>query len=124
MRFKPTRELCYLAGVMDNYRADEKSYVGIRTKNGETVERFVRYAVALGVDTRKIMIEQAGETQHAYFYHSKIARMIRDTLGRRPRFRGGTGTSRPASPRGCSTQRVGSQAAGASTSEGSTGGTR
>ncbi len=83
MRFKPTRELCYLAGVMDNYRADEKSYVGIRTKNGETVERFVRYAVALGVDTRKIMIEQAGETQHAYFYHSKIARMIRDTLGKK-----------------------------------------
>jgi hypothetical protein len=83
MRFKPTRELCYLAGVMDNYRADEKSYVGLRTKNGETVERFVRYAVALGVDTRKIMIEQTGETQHAYFYHSKVARMIRDTLEKR-----------------------------------------
>jgi hypothetical protein len=80
MRFKPTRELCYLAGVMDNWRADEKSYVGLRTKNGEIVERFVKYAVALGVDTRKIMIEQAGETQHAYFYHSRIARMIRDTL--------------------------------------------
>lgn len=83
MRFKPTRELCYLAGVMDNYRADEKSYVGLRTKNGETVERFVKYAVTLGVDTRKIMIEQAGETQHAYFYHSKVARMIRDTLEKR-----------------------------------------
>lgn len=80
MRFKPTRELCYLAGVMDNYRADEKSYVGLRTKNDGVVERFVKYAVVLGVDTTRIMIEQAGETQHAYFYHSKIARMIRDTL--------------------------------------------
>jgi len=83
MRFKPTRELCYLAGVMDNWRADEKSYVGVRTKSDETVERFVKYAVTLGVDTRKIMIEQIGETQHAYFYHSKIARMIRETLEKR-----------------------------------------
>jgi hypothetical protein len=83
MRFKPTRELCWLAGVMDNYRADEKSYVGIRTKRDEVVERFVKYAVELGASTQKIMIEQSGETQHAYFYHSKIARMIRDTLEKR-----------------------------------------
>ncbi len=35
------------------------------------------------MNTQKIMIEQSGETQHAFFYHSKIARMIRDTLEKR-----------------------------------------
>ena len=68
---------------MDNYRADEKSYVGIRTKRDEIVERFGKNRGGPRRNTQKIMIEQSGETQHAFFYHSKIARMIRDTLEKR-----------------------------------------
>jgi hypothetical protein len=83
MRFRTTRELCYLAGVMDDYRPPDKSYVGVRTRSDELVQRFVKFALLLGADPRKILIEEAGEVKHAYFYHSRIARMIREVLERK-----------------------------------------
>ncbi len=83
MRFRTTRELCYLAGVMDNYRVPDKSYIGVRTRNDELVERFVKFALALGADPKKILIEESGEVKHVHFYHSRIARMIREILERK-----------------------------------------
>lgn len=65
---------------MDGYRPPDKGYVGVRTRNDELVERFVKCAILLGLDPRKMMIEEAGEVRHAYFYHSRIARMVREVL--------------------------------------------
>lgn len=83
MRFKPTAELCYLAGLAGRSREPEQSQVGILTQNEEIEQRFIKYALKLGVDSRKIMIEEQGSFKHIYFYHSKLARMIRDVLKER-----------------------------------------
>jgi hypothetical protein len=83
MRFKLTRELCYLAGLAGHSREPERSQVGIVTQDYEIEERFIKYAIALGVDTKKIMIEDRGGSRHVYFFHSKIARMIREIMNER-----------------------------------------
>ncbi|VVB77021.1 Uncharacterised protein [uncultured archaeon] len=82
MRFKLTSELCYMAGVMDHFWVPEKSYVGIRTKSDELAQRFVKYAMVLGVAPEKILVEDVEGTNSVHFYHSKIARMIRDILAK------------------------------------------
>ncbi|MDE1874361.1 MAG: hypothetical protein KGI04_04585 [Candidatus Micrarchaeota archaeon] len=83
MRFKPTPELCYLAGLAAKSGETERSAVGIRTQNDEIEERFIKYALALGVDTKKIIIEEQDSFRHVYFYHSKLSRMIRDVMKER-----------------------------------------
>jgi len=83
MRFKPTIELCYLAGLAGRNNEPERSQIGIKTQNDEIEERFVKCALRLGVDTKKIMIEEQGTFKHLYFYHSKIAKMIREVMKER-----------------------------------------
>lgn len=83
MRFKPSVELCYLAGLAGRTHEAASSQVGIVTQNDEIEERFLKYAIKLGVDTRKIMIEEKGTFKHIYFYHSKLAKMIREVLRER-----------------------------------------
>lgn len=78
MRFRLTNELCYFAGLASRTREPENSQVGIKTTNDELAERFIKEAIRLGVDTKKIMIEEKDSFKHIYFYHSKIARMIRE----------------------------------------------
>ncbi|MDE1855480.1 MAG: hypothetical protein KGH57_04155 [Candidatus Micrarchaeota archaeon] len=83
MRFKPTPELCYLAGLTGHATQAERSQVGVLTQNEQIEERFIKYALKLGVDTKKIMIEEQGTFKHVYFYHSKLAKMIREVLKER-----------------------------------------
>ena len=83
MRFKPNIELCYLAGLTAHARQAERSQIGILTQNEEIEERFIKYALKLGVDTKKIMIEEQGTFRHIYFYHSKLAKLIREVLKER-----------------------------------------
>ena len=83
MRFKPTPELCYVAGLAGKSNEPERSMIGIRTQDDEIEERFIKYAIKLGVDTRKIMIEEQGSFKHVYFYHSKLAKMIREVMKER-----------------------------------------
>ena len=83
MRFKLTKELCYLAGLTGRFHESERSAVGIKTTNEEIEERFIKIALGLGVDSRKIVIEENESSKHIYFYHSKISRMIREILKER-----------------------------------------
>ena len=83
MRFKPTTELCYLAGLAGHFREPERSQVGILTQNDEIEERFVKYSLKLGVEPKKIIIKEEGSFRHIYFYHSKIARMISEIMKER-----------------------------------------
>ena len=83
MRFKFTKELCYIAGLASRTHEPERSQVGIMTSNDELMERFIKYAMKLGVDSKKIMIEEQDTTKHIYFYHSKLARIIQEVLKQR-----------------------------------------
>jgi hypothetical protein len=83
MRFRPTAELCYLAGLAGRTHEPENSQVGIVTQNEEIEQRFIEYALKLGVDPTKIMVVEEDSFKHIYFYHSKLAKMIREVLKER-----------------------------------------
>lgn len=83
MRFRLTPELCYLAGLAGRSNEPERSMVGIRTQNDTIEERFIKYLLAQGVDTKKIMVEQDGTFRHIYVYHSKLARQMREIMEKR-----------------------------------------
>lgn len=85
MTAKLTPEFCYIAGLISKGRELERSAVGIVTTMDELLERFVETAIKLGVDPRKIMIEENDETTHAYFFHSKLAKEARETIERETR---------------------------------------
>jgi len=83
MRFKLTKDLCYLAGLAGMSHEPEKSMVGIKTSQDELAERFIACALKQGVNPQKIVIEQQDVVKHVYFFHSKLARMIKEILGER-----------------------------------------
>ncbi len=80
MRFKLTKELCYLAGLAGRTRESEKSGIGIITQSDDIGDRFLKESFKLGVDPRKIIIEESGSFKHIHYYHSKIARMIAEIM--------------------------------------------
>lgn len=77
MKVKLTPELCYLAGLVGKGR-EEGGAVGIKTRNDEITERFVKLALELGIDTKKVLIEEREGLRHVYFYHSKLAKQLRE----------------------------------------------
>lgn len=83
MRFKLTRELCYISGLAGRTHWPERSRIGIRTTNGAVEERFVEYAVRLGVLPNKMVVAYEGSFVTAYFYHSRIARTVHELMGMR-----------------------------------------
>ncbi|MDE1856191.1 MAG: hypothetical protein KGH49_03080 [Candidatus Micrarchaeota archaeon] len=81
----PTRlspEICYIAGLAGKTKQGERSMVGINTTIDEMIENFVEVAMKLGVEPKKIIIEDTRGIRHAYFFHSKIAKQIRDILAK------------------------------------------
>ncbi|MDE1851052.1 MAG: hypothetical protein KGH54_04680, partial [Candidatus Micrarchaeota archaeon] len=74
MPTKLSPEICYIAGMMNKTKQDERSAVGIRTTLDDVIEMFVEVALKLGVDTKKIVIEDVEGVRHVYFYNSKIAK--------------------------------------------------
>ncbi len=72
MKAKLSKEFCYLAGL-SRLSKEEKSKVSAKSEIKEIIERFVEIAVKLGVEPRKIVVEE----NETFFYHSKIARQIR-----------------------------------------------
>jgi hypothetical protein len=88
MRFKLSRELCYMSGLAGRTHWPERSRVGIRTTNSAVEERFVEYAVGLGVLPNRMVVAYEGSFVTAYFYHSKIARMVREVMGMRSNLAG------------------------------------
>ncbi len=88
MRFRLTQELCYFAGLVGRQHWPERSRLGIRTSNKLVEERFVEYAMKLGVEPNKILISDEGDAELMYFYHSKISRMVREVMEMRPELAG------------------------------------
>jgi len=80
MPTKLTPELCYMAGIVSKTRQAEKSMVGINTTIDDVVENFVEVALKMGIDTKKIMIEDVDGVKHVYFFHSKLAKQIREIV--------------------------------------------
>ena len=85
MRAKLTPEICYIAGMLSKTRQGERSMVGINTTIDGVIENFVSFALKLGVDTKKIMIEDEEGVKHVYFYHSKLARQAREIIEKETR---------------------------------------
>ncbi|MGI0141918.1 MAG: hypothetical protein ACREBF_04715 [Candidatus Micrarchaeales archaeon] len=85
MSTRLTPELCYIAGIVSKSRQSEKSMVGINTTIDNVIENFVEISLKLGVDTKKIMIEDVEGVKHVYFYHSKLAKQIREIVEKETR---------------------------------------
>ncbi|MDE1870437.1 MAG: hypothetical protein KGH71_05675 [Candidatus Micrarchaeota archaeon] len=85
MPTKLTPELCYLAGIVSKTRQGERSMVGINTTIDDVVENFVEVALKLGVDAKKIIIEDVDGVKHVYFFHSKLAKQIREIVEKQTR---------------------------------------
>ncbi|MDE1825917.1 MAG: hypothetical protein KGH61_04345 [Candidatus Micrarchaeota archaeon] len=81
MGIRLTTDICYLAGIMSKTRESERSMVGIYTTVDEFVENFVALALRLGIETRKITIEE-NETgvKHLYAHNSKLAKQTREII--------------------------------------------
>lgn len=54
--------------------------VGIDTTIDAMIENFVALALKLGVDTKKIVIEDFDGIKHVYFFNSKLAKEIRELV--------------------------------------------
>lgn len=80
MTTKLSPEFCYLAGIVGKTGQEEKSMVGINTTIDAIIENFVEVALKMGVDSKKIMIEDLDGVKHVYFFHSKIAKQIRELV--------------------------------------------
>ncbi|HVA83119.1 MAG TPA: hypothetical protein VNF06_03075 [Candidatus Aquilonibacter sp.] len=78
MPTKLSPEMCYLAGIVSKTRQEEKSMVGVTTTIDAMIENFVELALKLGIDSKKIVIEDMDGMRHVYFFHSKIAKEIRE----------------------------------------------
>lgn len=85
MPTKLTPGLCYLAGIVSKTRQGERSMVGINTTIDDVVENFVEVALKMGIDTKKIMIEDVDGVKHVYFFHSKLAKQIREIVEKQTR---------------------------------------
>lgn len=83
MRFKLTAELCYFVGLSKGNHEPERSRLGFKTIYDELAEAFIQKAMALGVQPNKMMIEKQEDYTHIYFYHSKLARIVREVLDER-----------------------------------------
>jgi hypothetical protein len=83
MRFKLTKELCYFSGMTLSSHEPERSRLGFRTTYDQLAEQFIKTALALGVDSRKMIVEKQEDYTHIYFFHSKLARMSREVLEKR-----------------------------------------
>ena len=77
MKAKLSKELCYIAGL-SRLSDSEKSLVYAKSEIREIIEKFVREAIKLGVDPRKIIVNE--KESEAKFYHSKLARNIREII--------------------------------------------
>lgn len=80
-KLKLSPDVSYFLGVFA-YSGDPA--VGITTSSSTEVERFVSIAVKeLGVEPEKVKVEQVEDALHAYFYHSKLKKLLSRALERR-----------------------------------------
>ena len=80
MPTKLSPEICYIAGLLSKSSQEERSMVGVRTTIDDVVENFVEVALRIGIDTKKIIIEDIEGTKYVYFFHSKIAKQAREII--------------------------------------------
>ncbi len=80
MKTKLKPYICYIAG-MQSMSSEAHSAVGIRTSISEIEGRFVELCLKdLGVDPKRIIVEDERVARHIYFYHSGICRRIRKVV--------------------------------------------
>ena len=77
MKAKLSKELCYIAGL-SRLSYSERSLVYAKSETREIIEKFIKEAIKLGVDPRKIIVNE--KESEAKFYHSKLARNIREII--------------------------------------------
>jgi hypothetical protein len=84
MNAKLTPGICYVAGLFSKSREDEKSAVGIRTSVPEIEQRFLEIAIKeLLIEPNKVIIEESESgSRHIYFYHSRVAKLLKDISAR------------------------------------------
>ena len=71
-----------MAGLLSQSN-EEKTAVGIVTGKSEIEQRFIEIAVKeLGIIPAKILIEEKGTARHVFFYHSRVAKQLREIIER------------------------------------------
>ncbi len=82
MKLKLTPDVCYVAGLLSQSK-EERTAVGIVTGKGEIEQRFISIALKeFEIKPEKIVIKEDGPNRHVYFYHSRIAKQLREIIDR------------------------------------------
>lgn len=86
MKPKLTSSLCYMAGLQSKAH-EERSAVGVYTGLESLEQRFIEIAIKeLGIEPNRIVIRDAGGgMRHILFYHSRIAKRLREIVDKSDR---------------------------------------
>ena len=83
MKSKITPSLCYMAGLVSRSAKKEKNSIGIETTIPEIEQRFIEIAIKdLEIEPTKILIEELEGRKHVHFYHSRIAKQLKEIYSR------------------------------------------
>jgi hypothetical protein len=83
MSDKLTPSICYMAGLVSRSSKREKNSVGIETTIAEIEQRFIEIAIKdLEIEPTKILIDEAEGYKHIYFYHSRVAKRLKEIYSR------------------------------------------
>ena len=73
-----------VAYFMGLYSTDKDKAVGVTSDNDDVVAKFVKIAIdEFEVEPNKVLVEQSGDTQRAYFYNSKLKKLLDNALERK-----------------------------------------
>ncbi len=80
-KLKLNPRVAYFMGL---YSTGKDKAVGITSEDGEVIAKFVKIAIdEFEVEPNKILFEQRGRAQRAYFYNSKLKKLLDNALERK-----------------------------------------
>ncbi len=83
MKLRITPGICYVAGLAGKSRQKEKNAVGITTSIEQIEQRFIELVIKeLEIEPSKILIEENNGHRHVYFYHSRVAKRLKEIYSR------------------------------------------
>ena len=78
-----SKELYYVAGLASKWSGKHNS-VGISTSLPEIEQRFIGIALSdFGIEPTKMTVEQGENSVIVYFFHSRVAKLLKKTADRR-----------------------------------------
>lgn len=80
-KLKLNPDVAYVMGIFAYNKGDA---IGLVTKSDDVVAKFVKIVIKeFGIDTTRILITEEEGEQRAYFYNSKLKKLLQRALGRK-----------------------------------------